>query len=304
MSQVADWSFDTPDIPALIDHGYAGRLRYIATRNRSTQGKLFTPAEAAQHPDWPFGLVWEVGTDWTSWDGAEADRQADAVGLGSDRPIFWAVDRDIAAGDYPLVARMLDGVDSRRPRGLYLEASGVEWCMSHGAAQWGWISSAYGWSSGGRPYTAAHAKEQAPDAHLCQLLGAPFPGIDVNDVMRDDWGQNTPGVVDVPLSQTDLIEVTAAAENAIRVMNGVSLDTSPEGLANILALRATATTENAIRVMFGCSLDASPEQLLDTIASAVAAKVPALSGGALSDADVSRIADAVIGQLQAHPLHP
>jgi hypothetical protein len=188
--QAVDFSFDHQN-PEHLAVAFVAAGRYLAYRFGATAPKVITLDEAIAL--WKAGLsiffVWQVGTDWTTWNGAEADRQLAELGIPLHIPIYWAVDRDIAAGDYFLVGQMLDGVNSVRPRGIYLEASGVQWLMDRGRAQYGWISSAYGWSIGGRPYTSEHAKAQAPSANLCQLVGAPFPGIDVNDIMKDDYGQ-------------------------------------------------------------------------------------------------------------------
>lgn len=186
--QILDYSFARPDIRTIAASGYVGVARYLAYLSGPSAPKVITAGELfnLRAAGLSVVFVWEVGTDWTTWNGAEADRQLDALGVSGDTPVYWAVDRDILQGSYDLVGQMLDGVNSRRPRGIYSEADCVRHCLDSGQARFGWISSAYGWSGAGN---ATQAKAKAPGAHLCQLIGSPIPGTDVNDCMKPDWGQ-------------------------------------------------------------------------------------------------------------------
>lgn len=189
MTQIVDYSFARPDPAALAAQGFVGVARYLAWLPNS---KAIDQAELDRLHAAGLAVcfVWEVGTDWTTWDGADADRQLAALGVPASVPVYWAVDKDVPDGNYGLVGSLLDGVNSARPRGIYGGSGLVQYQLDHGHARYGWIAGATSWGHG----------EAAPGAQLLQRVGGAPAGCDVDDVRAADWGQYAPGITAVPAS--------------------------------------------------------------------------------------------------------
>ena len=105
------------------------------------------------------------------------------MGQPADRPIYFAVDVDVTAGQLAVVDAYLDGAASVLGRdrvGVYGEFDVVEHCLGGGHAAWGWQSRA--WSHG----------RVSERAHLVQELGQVVVGgveCDVDTAHRTDFGQ-------------------------------------------------------------------------------------------------------------------
>jgi Domain of unknown function (DUF1906) len=206
MPQIVDYSTARPDPASLAAAGFIGAARYLATlpNPKVIDGPELAGLFAA---GLSIAFVWEVGTDWTSWNGAEADRQLDALGVDQNVPVYWAVDRDWS--DYPLVGRMLDGVNSRRRRGIYGGSGLVQYQLDNGHAEYGWVAAASSWGHG----------QPAPGAALQQRVGGAPAGCDVNDVLRPDWGQQDPKGNDVTPEEHDMIVKLQQSIDAIYASN-------------------------------------------------------------------------------------
>lgn len=177
--KILDASFVRQNPHAVSAMGYEALARYLAHDGPSTRPKIVTPREAAEIKTAGLGLVlvWEQGATDATWDAAEANRQADALGFPADRPIYYAEDVDVPSSSYPSVAGKLRGLTGR-PKGIYGESGLVEHCVSTGAAVTGWIAASSAWS-----------RDAAPSAALRQLVSNLVPGADENLILADDYGQ-------------------------------------------------------------------------------------------------------------------
>jgi len=184
-AQAVDYSFSRPSPADLAAAGYMGALRYLCTLPNA---KAITGDEVTSlHANGlAVGLVWEdgaanalAGAGQGSVDGLKARRQADALGLPMDRPIYAAVDTDAQTFQFDSIDAYLRvfGAQTGRPVGVYGSWLVVESMLDRGAATYAWQTAA--WS---------HGKRSAR-AHLYQLVGHAPPGCDVNDILQADWGQ-------------------------------------------------------------------------------------------------------------------
>jgi hypothetical protein len=171
-----------------INAGYSFVCRYLSrdpTKDiDATEAKLLSDAGL------DIVLVWETserrpvtgGYEGGKTDAKTAFERAAALGMPDDRPIYFAMDYDVAAGaadDYFRGIR-----DAGYPAthvGIYAGLRPLRHLLNEGLARYGWQTSA--WSGG----------VWDPRAHLRQYkYGLKFPGVDsadANHAMAEDFGQ-------------------------------------------------------------------------------------------------------------------
>lgn len=217
-TKAVDYSFARPDPDSLKFAGYVGVMRYLAPDVGSMRGKILRADELGRlhAAGLAVGLVWEAGATRSSWNGVEANKQADALGFPVDRPIYFACDSDVPDAQWDAVGVCLDALSGPRPKGIYGGAGLVQAMLDRGHATFGWVSGARSWDHG----------HKAPGAHLQQLVGAPISGTDENVVLQPDFGQwpaPTPSEEDFMPALTDdeqqalALRVAAIQQQADRI---------------------------------------------------------------------------------------
>lgn len=191
-AQLIDFAGRPPTPAGIAAAGYAGALRYLAplpNPKAATRGEVDADIAAGLS----IGLVWEAGarnalggTVKGHLDGAEAARQAKALGAPDGVCIFFAVDFDAwpaamsSIGDYLEAARVQ--CSSRRYRvGVYGSAAVCEAMLAGDHVDLAWQTVA--WSHGvhvhdGRVVLYQRVGQVTVDGTTC----------DVNDVLASDWG--------------------------------------------------------------------------------------------------------------------
>jgi hypothetical protein len=150
-----DFSFTKPDARAMADAGYAFAIGYVSPN----PAKNLTAEALAAYNDAGIlvGLVWEStagraleGQTAGAADGQAAEDQANAVGYPVDAVLFFAVDQDTTALDYPAIRAYAEAFNqvTRRPVGIYGEADVIDHFVTPGVqpVQYGWQTAA--WSAG------------------------------------------------------------------------------------------------------------------------------------------------------------
>jgi len=183
-----DYSFERPSPTALRA---MGKL-FVASYVGPGFGKFFTRSEvAALHA---FGLAVVMLAEGFGDDalqgygkGQEHARMADtasfALGLPSDRTIYFAVDFDMQVSQRPAVRSYLDGCASvvgRERVGVYGGIRTTEWAAQNRYASW--FYQTYAWS-GTSIGPAAHLYQYRND----QRLGG--AGVDLDRALQTDFGQ-------------------------------------------------------------------------------------------------------------------
>ncbi|MET0133666.1 MAG: glycoside hydrolase domain-containing protein [Kibdelosporangium sp.] len=208
MAQVLDYSAGFPGAAAIRSAGYLGAVRYIGFPDRV---KCTTAGEFADFSTHQLGmaLVYQDGTgDWLGGYGGgqtaarRARSHADAIGFPQDRPIYFAVDRDVVtAAEFNTVVEYLrgasTGVGGVGRTGVYGEHDVTVRARQSGVASYFWQCRA--WS--GTPVRLD------PQRHLYQHVGTVYVNriaADFNDVLNEDWGQHnyvSPEEEDGPMRQ-------------------------------------------------------------------------------------------------------
>lgn len=106
-----------------------------------------------------------------------------ALGMPSDRPIYFSVDFDTTSGDWAALDAAFDGIASvigRDRTGVYGEYSIMRHLAGNGRARWFWQT--YAWS-GGQWYAGNHIEQYRN--------GVPLGGgtVDLNRAKQADYGQ-------------------------------------------------------------------------------------------------------------------
>lgn len=196
MDVVLDYSFARPDPAAIKRAGVVGVVRYLG----HGAGKLISGPELERlhRAGLAVGFVWEtsanrmdVGAGGGASDARQANAQADALGVPTDRPIYFANDQNrftSAHLDYMRGARD----NSRRPVGPYGNSALVDACAHALGCRYGWKVQTWG------PPSPNATLEQMPNVR------PPVPDTDVNYAHRPDWGGwptvgGTPAPVPVPV---------------------------------------------------------------------------------------------------------
>lgn len=191
--QALDYSAGFPRPEVIKRYGFVGAIRYIGFPERikcATAGEYVAFDNAGigmalvfqnRTDDWLGG--YQVGAAY----GPQARKHATAIGFPQHRPIYAAIDRDVTAGQFPVMLDYLRGFQEGNGGpgmiGVYGEADVIDHARNANVAHWFWQTKAW---SGGR----------VTDAHLFQLTGTTYvDGIacDINNVLADDWGQHNAG---------------------------------------------------------------------------------------------------------------
>ncbi len=150
-----DCSFTKPDAGAMAGAGYSFAMGYVS----HNPAKNLTADVMAAYGDRGIlvGLVWESaaaraleGQAAGAEDGRAAEHQANAIGYPVDAVIFFAVDVDTTAANYPAIQAYAEAFNlaTRRPVGIYGEADVIDHFVTPGVqpVRYGWQTAA--WSAG------------------------------------------------------------------------------------------------------------------------------------------------------------
>lgn len=198
MSTKVDFSFARPSIETLKSNGVTGLIRYLAPA--TNVGKFITQDELNSYRAAGFDLafIWEwyagrakEGFASGVQDATSALAQANALGIPSDVPLFFAVDYDAPDSDQPALNAYFDGVASviGLPRtGSYGGYWIIKRLFDAGKITYGYQT--YAWSGG----------NWDPRAQLRQVLNGQWGGqVDFDDATTDNWGQWSSNVAPTPV---------------------------------------------------------------------------------------------------------
>lgn len=190
---VFDYSFTRPDPAGLVAAGGIGVVRYVPYRG--DQGKGLTADELAALHAVGLGvaLVFEStagraldGFAAGAFDADTVKAALSALNWPDDRPVYYAVDLDVHAGNYPAIREYFAGVcgafDGADRVGIYGEYEICREIHGGGLAAWAWQCSAW---SGMALYPGRHLYQ------IGRLNGSTVAGgtVDYNDAPIGDWGQ-------------------------------------------------------------------------------------------------------------------
>lgn len=206
--RILDYSAGYPGARAVRDAGYGGVIRYLRKEGNS----VVRPITPVEYQDMrAYGLdvafVYQHVSKSRVTQGYAAG-QHDAVWAMSQvaiatgdrnnaRAIYFAVDYDAPAGDFPAIAAYMRGVANmigQERTGTYGKWALLNYLFSETIIAYGWQT--YAWSPG-------HNKDPStfhPKATLFQQLGSVVVGgiaCDVNEVLDADYGQ-TPAPTPIP----------------------------------------------------------------------------------------------------------
>ena len=200
MPEGIDYAFGRPGIAALKAAGVKFVCRYLS--HSPTKNLTSAEAHALSAAGIWIVVVWETtarralaGRTAGVADAIDAQMQAQACGMPTGRPIYFAVDWDASAGQQSAINAYLDGAASVLGRdrvGIYGGYGPVSRALDGGHAAWAWQT--YAWS-GGRWDSRAQL-QQYSNGHT---LGG--VGCDYDRATRDDYGQWRVGVT--PHTQED-----------------------------------------------------------------------------------------------------
>lgn len=184
-----DYSWARPSPTDLVEAGYTFAVRYLSY---SMSGKNLTVDEA----DALLAAGLDVVVNWENAasdalngyargasDAEEAQRQAGAVGMAGDRPIYFAVDFDATADQQAAIDDYFDGVASVlgvERTGAYGGYGPIQRLLDGGKIAWAWQT--YAWSGG----------RWDPRAQLRQIHNSvTIAGgeCDIDEAHADDFGQ-------------------------------------------------------------------------------------------------------------------
>lgn len=200
-----DYAGGVPHPSLITGGGYSFVCRYLSSGGPGLPGKLLTAGEydALQAAGVAVVVNWETVADRMKGgrDAGIADAQAahdvvTALGVPSDRPIYFSADWDASSAEQVAIDAYLTGaatVIGVSRVGVYGSYWVVQRCLDNGTARWAWQTAA--WSGG----------QIEPRAHIYQRIGfATVDGVecDVNEARQIDFGQHpysSPlGVPDMP----------------------------------------------------------------------------------------------------------
>jgi len=126
--------------------------------------------------------------------GAEARRQARALGHPDERPIIQSLDVGYTMAQAPGALEYMRGFNDGGgcgPQGIYGARHIIDECLARGLVRVGWQTAATSWG----PVPGV-----SPNAHIVQRAEKSYPQFapglyDQNDIVRPDWGQH-PAPVD------------------------------------------------------------------------------------------------------------
>lgn len=184
-----DYAWERPVPAALKAAGKAFACRYGGV---GSDGKLLHPAEAkaltaaglsivANVEGTANGLLqgWSTGASWAK----SADTWFRGCGMPADRPIYFSVDFDVNASQWPAVAEALRGAASiigLERVGIYGSYHACLWAKRDNVARWLWQT--YAWSAG-TWVTGLHIKQYRNGVNVA---GA---SVDLDQALTVDYGQ-------------------------------------------------------------------------------------------------------------------
>ena len=190
--QAVDYSWSHPSPTAIKAAKYVGALRYLSYE--SGKNISLAEAQALHNAGLGVGLVWETtanmmlrGAAGGADDSREANRQADALGFPADRPIYYAVDFQPSGAQYAALDAYMSAVTGR--------TGGVYGCYDvaehFGQRQFKYIWQCAAWSGNGSGSGGSiQGRRVSKYACLFQEVGYTLNNSsDVNDILKDDWGQ-------------------------------------------------------------------------------------------------------------------
>lgn len=284
VAQGVDYAFSHPSIASLVAGGKSFAVRYLYPFSQNPGTKNLTRGEADQLNA---ALTHGVVSNYESYaeraaegfaagvaDARAADAQHRACGGPPDRPIYFSVDFDPVASQYPGIGDYFRGVISvigLARTGAYGSYNMIKWLFDQRLIVWGWQT--YAWSAG--QYD-----------ERCQLSqdknGVPMGGgeVDLDAAHAADFGQwnykGTPGGDDmsaeaeakitdihnwlkgakIPAGQTNLGSTIAATLPAVQgTFNKVNAVSTQVG--------AVPTTAEMVALLakIGVEIKLTPEQL-------------------------------------------
>jgi hypothetical protein len=186
---VADYSAGPISPAKLRAAGITGVVRYVTG---GSSGKHITRTEYQdlRAAGLDVALVYEADERilaYPNWDAATAAHAvaADTRSLGFAGVVYWAVDYDILARDWPTVAghlRTIDGIMTLARTGLYGSTDAIDWAYRDRVAARFWQCMSTGFSGGRNARRNSHT-------HLWQRRRSTVDGnaVDLNDVLSPQW---------------------------------------------------------------------------------------------------------------------
>jgi hypothetical protein len=276
---VIDYAYGHPSPASLRAAGVSGVARYLSYLPNS---KVITPAEYKAHRAAGIDvvLVWErdaqdfVAPGFDAHAAAvEALRQARAMGYPEDAAIYYALDWDVTAPQWPTIRDKLragpGAVHGVTRTGVYGPSDTLGWARRDGVAAWFWQAGMSTAWSGGRN------RDPWPGAHLRQRRPATIGGVqcDIND-HQPNYGQ---GGADVALTDAELKRIVQNVAASIAQGTwelGYCETTFDPAYRDALAGRTLMDIRAAIQ---------PPVALTDTQVTAIGQQVTAMLGATLDD---------------------
>lgn len=195
MSQVLDAAYPAWSPASLKASSIVGVCRYLSWLPNS---KVIKQSEYQAYiaAGIPVLLNWEsTGRSWRNGyaagvkEGAEARRQARALGHPDSRPVIQSIDEDCQPGNLQAALAYQRGFNDGGgvgPQGCYSTAFVLDAMHAQGLISIGWQTNARGWYGNG---------PDSPHAGLLQRTAKDHPWLpansyDQNDVVKADWGQH------------------------------------------------------------------------------------------------------------------
>lgn len=189
MAEGCDYSFDRPNVTQLWAAGIQFAGRYFGL---GTDSKLAHPSEIAAlnavgislfnlAEQWPNSALQGYGLGTTH--AIKVRDDMDAKGVPAGRPVYFAVDFDVTASQWPAVRDYFYGINSILPLdviGIYGGIRTMQWAQRDGMARW--FFQTYAWSAG----------QVFNGVHVLQYRNAQYVGGGQVDFCRsyaDDFGQ-------------------------------------------------------------------------------------------------------------------
>lgn len=288
-----DYAFSRPPISALIVTGKQFACRYGGP---GSSGKHLDAAELAALTSAGIAVVANAEGAAQGFSGAAAGRswaqqaQAhfDALGMPADRPIYFSVDWNANASDYPGIDAALKAagqVIGAARVGVYGSFRTISHCVSAGTARWFWQT--YAWSGG-----AWH-----PSCHLQQYRNGVTIGggdCDLNRAMQPDYGQwGASDMATVDLTPEAVAAVAAAVTKSLtaeaKFTDAAGGDHSPisDAVLNAAQIPGPGGKRMNVWAVLAATLD---DPTADEVAQAVLDKI-----GSGAVADIAAALKAVLG---------
>lgn len=219
MAEGVDYAWSKPSASKLKDAGKVFACRYLS----HDPSKDLTLAEAnalASAGIWSV-VVWETtasratGTFTAGAEDAKLALQlANALGMPAGRPIYFAVDVDVAGAAVKTYFQGVTSILGAARTGVYGGIKPVTYLAQQGLATWFWQTLAW---SGGQWFTGNHIEQYAIEKTVAGVAG-----VDLNRSKQADYGQWMPGkgpVTTVALSKDDITSITKSVWNTDGILD-------------------------------------------------------------------------------------